>query len=78
MLAERFQSKRNSDNFHDWLLLRFGPGLMEVFLDPYNKKVWAYPPEDLSAEWVGMRSGCVDLRGVLANVGKYRLFENFC
>src|SRR5438876_5500275 len=40
-------------NFHDWILSSFGQGLADVFLLPYNRKVWAYDPHLLSADWMG-------------------------
>lgn len=58
-------------NFREWILSRFGPGLSEVFMFPYNFKVWAYPPEELSHTWVGERVAVTDLRRVAKNI----LFE---
>jgi len=43
------------DNFREWILATFGLGIAEVFLLPYNFKVWAYPPEIMSCGWVGER-----------------------
>lgn len=55
-------------NFEDWLLHAFGDGIFRVFLEPYNFKVWAYPPSKLNAQWVGERVATVDLRRVLKNI----------
>ena len=55
-------------HFRDWLLATFGQGLAEVFLLPYNFKVWAYPPELLDASWVGDRVAVTDLKRVLHNL----------
>jgi protoporphyrinogen oxidase len=52
----------------DWMRQTFGAGLTRVFLDPYNRKVWATDPAALSAQWVGERVATVDLRRVLRNV----------
>lgn len=48
-------SSNGPRHFRDWLLQSFGEGLAEVFMFPYNRKVWAYPLERLSYEWVGER-----------------------
>jgi len=48
-------------NFKEWLEATFGPGLMDVFLQPYNFKVWAHQPEALNAKWVGERVAVTDL-----------------
>ncbi len=55
-------------NFGEWIDATFGPGLAEVFLRPYNFKVWAYPPEKLLATWVGERVAVTDLGRVLHNL----------
>jgi len=54
--------------FADWIVRRFGAGLARVFLDPYNRKVWATDPAEMSAAWVGERVATVDLKRVLRNV----------
>ena len=55
-------------NFKEWILSRFGPGLAEAFMLPYNFKVWAYPPEEMSHQWVGDRVAVTDLRRVAKNI----------
>ena len=55
-------------NFRQWILATFGEGLADVFMFPYNFKVWAYPPELMSAVWVGERVAVTDLKRVLHNL----------
>ena len=55
-------------NFREWILATFGPGLAEVFMLPYNAKVWAYPPEMMNTAWVGERVAVTDLKRVLHNL----------
>ncbi len=38
-------------NLREWLLARFGAGICERYLFPYNEKVWNIPVEDLSMLW---------------------------
>ena len=52
-------------DFREWARARFGDGIWEIFLAPYNEKVWAHPPEMLSAAWVGERVAPLDLRRLL-------------
>ena len=59
------------EDFKEWILATFGKGLAEVFMLPYNYKVWAYPPEDMAYQWVGERVAVTDLKRVMNNV----LFE---
>jgi len=58
----------NPANFQQWIDATFGRGLAEVFMEPYNLKVWAYPPAMLSADWVGERVAATDLGRVLRNL----------
>jgi protoporphyrinogen oxidase len=39
-------------NFRDWIYSTFGQGIAECYLIPYNRKIWNYPPEQMSAHWV--------------------------
>lgn len=55
-------------NFGEWISHTFGEGLAEVFMRPYNFKVWAFPPEDLQHGWVGERVAVVDLERVTRNI----------
>jgi len=55
-------------NFREWILATFGQGIAEIFLLPYNCKVWAYPPERLNTAWVGDRVAVTDLKRVLHNL----------
>jgi len=55
-------------DFEQWIDANFGRGLAEVFLHPYNLKVWAYPPKTMNARWVGERVAVTDLDRVLKNL----------
>ena len=55
-------------SFSEWLHRAFGRGLCDVFMYPYNNKVWAYPPDRLGVGWMGERVATVDLTRVLRNL----------
>jgi protoporphyrinogen oxidase len=49
-------SKRSrAANFAEWIEATYGRGLAEIFLYPYNEKVWGFPLETLDVGWVGDR-----------------------
>ncbi|MBF0413315.1 MAG: FAD-dependent oxidoreductase [Desulfamplus sp.] len=54
-------------HFGDWIDASFGSGLAKYFLRPYNYKVWAYPVEELSHNWVGERVAKVDIKRIIDN-----------
>ena len=39
-------------NFKEWMLQRFGKGITECYLLPYNEKIWKTPAEEMGTEWV--------------------------
>ncbi|MBC7893204.1 MAG: NAD(P)-binding protein [Sphingobacteriaceae bacterium] len=55
-------------NFREWITATLGEGIAEVFMVPYNFKVWAYPPEQMNAVWVGERVSVADLQRVTENI----------
>lgn len=67
---EELQKSTNSDpeNFKEWILATFGKGLAEVFMFPYNFKVWAHPLEMLDRHWVGERVAVADLQRIKENI----------
>lgn len=46
----------------------FGEGIASLFMAPYNRKVWGYPPETLSTEWIGDRVALPDLNKIAESV----------
>jgi protoporphyrinogen oxidase len=39
-------------NFRDWIYHTFGKGIAELYMVPYNEKIWNYPAEKMSLHWV--------------------------
>ncbi|MCD6587066.1 MAG: FAD-dependent oxidoreductase, partial [Candidatus Fermentibacteraceae bacterium] len=46
---------REQESFEGWVLSRFGRGLYELYLAPYNRKLWGIEPSTLSADWASQR-----------------------
>ncbi|HEX3745604.1 MAG TPA: FAD-dependent oxidoreductase [Bryobacteraceae bacterium] len=55
-------------NFEEFIRASFGDGIARHFMVPYNFKVWAYPPSDLSYQWIGERVAKVDLERIVFNI----------
>ncbi|HXS37269.1 MAG TPA: FAD-dependent oxidoreductase [Flavipsychrobacter sp.] len=55
-------------NFKEWIYATLGAGIAEVFMVPYNFKVWAYPPETMNYTWIGERVAVTDLERVSKNI----------
>ena len=47
-------------NFGEWIERTFGAGISELFMRPYNRKVWARDPEQMDWRWIGDRVAVPD------------------
>ncbi len=45
-------SVAESTNFEEWIVRRFGNGIAQHFMRPYNQKLWACDLKEMSCEWV--------------------------
>jgi len=66
------ETHKPPENFADWIRASFGKGIAKHFLLPYNRKVWAYPPEKMNYRWVGDRVAVVDVGRIETNIGLNR------
>ena len=57
--------KRDQNSFEGWVLSRFGSGLYNLYLAPYNKKLWGIEPSELSADWASQRITVPSLAGLI-------------
>jgi UDP-galactopyranose mutase (EC 5.4.99.9) len=39
-------------NFREWMYFTFGKGIADLYLVPYNEKIWKYPAHQMSCHWV--------------------------
>jgi len=70
--AELRPSRPKPENFHDWTVSMFGSGLADIFMTPYNLKVWGYPLDVLGTRWVGERVAVPDLEQIRRNIREQR------
>jgi protoporphyrinogen oxidase len=59
-------------DFREWIATTFGQGIAEIFLYPYNAKVWGYPLDRLSVSWMGERVAVPDVERVRRNIRAHR------
>lgn len=60
------QSRPSS--FDEWILRVMGTGIADLFMRPYNFKVWAVPTTKMQCEWLGERVATVDVDRAISNV----------
>jgi protoporphyrinogen oxidase len=59
---------RDIGSFRDWVLATFGSGIAEHFMLPYNAKLWRYPLERMSSQWIRERVAVPDVEEVLRRI----------
>ncbi|KIW05777.1 hypothetical protein, variant [Verruconis gallopava] len=55
-------------NFDEWILRNCGEGVADIFMRPYNYKVWAVPPSKMQCQWLGERVAAPNLKAVTKNI----------
>jgi len=58
-------SLETPSNFAQWAVATFGDGIARHFFLPYNERVWATPPEEMSYGWIADRVPIPDLAEVI-------------
>jgi len=53
--ARRLFTRREPQNFRDWIVLHFGRGLYDHFFGSFSEKTWGVPPETLAANFASER-----------------------
>jgi protoporphyrinogen oxidase len=59
-------------NFREWMDAIFGEGIVNYFMEPYNRKVWGVPLETMGKEWLGERVSIVDLARIEKNIAEQK------
>ena len=58
-------------NFDEWILRVMGKGIADIFMRPYNFKVWAVPTDKMQCSWLGERVATANVAKVVENVLRY-------
>ncbi|KAF5842930.1 hypothetical protein DUNSADRAFT_3957 [Dunaliella salina] len=61
-------AKTKPTSFDEWILRVMGPGIADIFMRPYNFKVWAVPTTMMQCNWLGERVATVDVNRAISNV----------
>ena len=69
--AARRRSKPAA-NFGEWIHTTFGEGIAQMFLYPYNFKVWGVPPEHIGVGWMGERVAVPNIERIRKNIAEQR------
>jgi protoporphyrinogen oxidase len=55
-------------NFDEWIMRVMGEGIANIFMRPYNFKVWAVPTTKMQCSWLGERVATANVAKVVENV----------
>ncbi|CRG92599.1 hypothetical protein PISL3812_09662 [Talaromyces islandicus] len=61
-------SNTKPKDFDEWILRQMGVGLADLFMRPYNFKVWAVPTTKMQCSWLGERVAAPNVKAVTSNV----------
>jgi protoporphyrinogen oxidase len=64
------KEKADSQNFSQWITATFGEGISKYFMIPYNRKVWAYPLNEMSKGWISERVSIVNSKRITQNINE--------
>lgn len=56
--------------FDEWIVKTMGTPIADLFMRPYNAKVWGHPPDELGVGWLGDRVAGVDVEQAAASVAR--------
>ena len=68
LIKAQLRKDKKAANFEEWVYSTFGKGIAEMFMLPYNFKVWATPPESMSKDWIAERVSVVNVERILSNI----------
>lgn len=55
LIESQYGPKKEIHSFEDWIIATFGKGIAKNFMIPFNRKVWACEPREMSHEWISER-----------------------
>jgi protoporphyrinogen oxidase len=61
-------AKDKPANFDEWIMRVMGEGIANIFMRPYNFKVWAIPTTHMQCSWLGERVATANVAKVVENV----------
>lgn len=64
-------------NFDEWIMRVMGEGIADIFMRPYNFKVWAVPTTMMQCSWLGERVATANVAKVVENVLRNRIETNW-
>ncbi|KAE8215562.1 hypothetical protein CF327_g1166 [Tilletia walkeri] len=74
---ERVRAKSLPTNFDEWIMRMMGQGLADLFMRPYNFKVWAVPTTMMQCKWLGERVAAPSLKLVVSNTLNKKVAGNW-
>eukprot|EP01038_Epipyxis_sp_PR26KG_P010739 gene10739-14424_t len=61
-------AKNPPADFDEWIVRVMGEGIANIFMRPYNFKVWAVPTTQMQCSWLGERVATANVAKVVENV----------
>lgn len=62
---KKYENTTPPENFNDWIYYKFGNGIAEHFMIPYNKKIWNYNLSEINTSWIEGRVPSAPIEDVI-------------
>lgn len=66
--AKGGQTRGRPADFGEWIVSTLGSGIADLFMKPYNWKVWAHPLDQMDCAWLGERVAVPAIEEVLKSI----------
>ncbi|WFD18490.1 hypothetical protein MCAP1_000694 [Malassezia caprae] len=73
----RIRAKDAPKTFDEWIVRMMGEGIADLFMRPYNFKVWAVPTTMMQCRWLGERVAAPNLKLVVSNTLNKKVAGNW-
>ena len=73
----RVRAKEPPKTFDEWIVRMMGEGIADLFMRPYNFKVWAVPTTMMQCKWLGERVAAPNLKMVVSNTLNKKVAGNW-
>lgn len=73
----RALSRTPPKTFDEWIMRMMGEGIADLFMRPYNFKVWAVPTTMMQCKWLGERVAAPNLKMVISNTLNKKVAGNW-
>lgn len=66
---------KDPENYKEWVQKYFGEGLCDIFMIPYNEKLWGVDLEEMNTTWVRARFPKINVEELKQQIADRKVIE---